>query len=373
MYVKRLRMLIAGLCVVTALQVVSAQPEPPPRLNHPRQVFVEQNAGDGSDQLVFLDMITGAASSVAVNGERFTLLENGVMYFDQVERRVRIATADGIVTDHPFIQMPDDALRIDWLISTDRQAVAWTIARGLPNALRTTTYVAQINGDGTRLVLEDGAHDGIRAFPVAFNADRTILYMDYQPDTIADFTPFRQYAALFSLDLTTLDSRSLPGEAGCFCGAALGAGRFLRLALAREGAGFDLRVINLSTLAQQIIRSLALQDPAYSEYTQSGDMLLSPDGTRAVYALARIRGFGSPDGLFETVFVLVDLVNMQQTPITEATTQTLHPVAWTEDSGAILFTSPQEAGTWKVSASGGELEYVAAASYLGTLLPPSAD
>ncbi|MDL1900795.1 hypothetical protein FBR02_08505 [Anaerolineae bacterium CFX9] len=369
----RLVRLLLGCVMLLATAAVSlAQPETP-RLNHPRQVFVELDSADGSDRLIFLDMITGASNSVAVNGERFTLLENGVMFYDPSARRVRIAAADGSVNDHPFIQPAEGARRIDWLVSPDRQAVAWTITRGTPTALRTSTYIARISGDGTRLVLEDGPHDGIRAFPVAFNTEKTVLYMDYQPDTIADFTPFRQYAALFSLDLTTLDTRSLPGEAGCFCGAALGGGRFLRLALPREGAGFDLRVIDLGTLAQQVIRPLALQNPDYGEYTQSGDMLLSPDGTRAVYALARIRGFGSPEGLFETIFVMVDLISMRQTPITEPTVQMLHPVAWTEDSGAILFTSLRESGTWKVNAEGGSLQQIAAASYLGTLLPERED
>ena len=71
-----------------------------------------------------------------------------------------------------------------------------------------------------------------------------MLYMDYQPNTIGDLTPFRQYAGLFALDLISGETSSLPGEPGCFCGAGIGADMFLRLTLA--DSGFNLRIRNLS-------------------------------------------------------------------------------------------------------------------------------
>lgn len=324
------------------------------------QAFVLRNV-DGADRLIFVNLLSGEETSLSVNGERYTVLPTGVLFEDAADRRVLVASPDGAIAPHPLIQPGDLTRRVDWAVSADGRALAWTITEGTPDALTTTTWVA--DGDSPRQVFADGPRDGIRAFPVAFNAGRSILYMDYQPDTIADFTPFRQYAALFSLDLESGETRSLPGEAGCFCGGAIGSGRFLRLTLAESG--FDLRVVNLETGEERRISGVGLSD-----YTQGGDVLISPDGARAVYALAQVRGFGTSEQSLQTTFVLVDLVTFTQTQLVEVTDLFLRPVAWTDDASAILLTSPTLDGTWKINITQSNVENIAAATYLGTMLPP---
>jgi hypothetical protein len=342
------------------------------------QVFVERDVNpDGEDRLIFVNLLSGAETSLTVNGERYTVLPTGVLFENDIDGQVLVAAPDGEIAPHPLIAPADTTRRIDWTVSADGRALAWTITDGTLDALTTTTWIA--DGDTPRQVFADGPHDGIRAFPVAFNAERSVLYMDYQPDTIADFTPFRQYAALFSLDLETGETRSLPGEAGCFCGGGIGSGRFLRLTLAESG--FDLRVVNLETGDQRLISGVGLSD-----YTQGGDVLIAPDGTHAVYALAQVRGFGTAEQTLQTTFVLVDLINFSQTPLLEVTDRFLRPVAWTDDASAVLLTSPAADGTWKINialsnaqsnaqssaqnAAQSTLENIAAATYLGTMLPP---
>ncbi|MFQ3566104.1 MAG: hypothetical protein SNJ59_03815 [Aggregatilineales bacterium] len=338
----------------------AGQPITPPSAR-PHQVFIEH--GD-PDRLIFVDLLTGEEQAVSSRGERYTIYGGEVLFFDADRRQMMIAGADGRLRPHTFIQPGREARRIDWAISSDEQMIAWTITTGTPSALRTTTYVADSSGAASaRPVFSDGPHDGIRAYPVAFNRDRNILYMDYQPDFIADFTPFRQHASLFSLDLDSGAIAPLPGEPGCFCGAGIGGGRFLRLMLAAEG-GFDLRVVDLDTDLAQTIRGLGL-----AEYTQGGDVLLAPDGARAVYTLARVRGFGTAQQMLETVFILVDLVTMSQRILFETDDLFLRPVTWTDDDSAILLISPTAAGTWKLSVPSGELSQVASATYLGTMMP----
>lgn len=325
------------------------------------QVFVLREVeGDGGDQVIFVNLVSGEETTVSVNGDRYTVLPTGVLFLDAETRQALVVTPDGQVAPHPLIETGEFARRVDWAVSADGRALAWTITGGTPTALTTTTWVSEV--ENTRQVLVDGPHDGIRAFPIAFNAGRDTLYMDYQPDTIADFTPFRQYASLFSLDLETREMQSLPGEAGCFCGGSIGSSRFLRLVLA--GSGFDLRVVNLDTGVQQVIPGVGLSD-----YTQGGDVLIAPDGTRATYALAQMRGFGTPDQTLHIVLVLVDLVNLTQTQMLEINDQFLRPVAWTEDGRAILLTSPVQNGTWKANVGENTLEAIATATYLGTMLP----
>lgn len=321
---------------------------------NPQQVFLV-----GGNQLTFIDLLSGAAQTLGVNGERFAVAGEAVMFFDRSSRRVMLATQDGAVREHPFIQPEAATNRIDWLVADDRQTVAWTETSGAPTALTTTTWIAGIDGANKRSVFTDGPRDGIRAYPVAFSEDEATLYMDYQPNTIGDLTPFRQFAGLFSLDLASGETNALPGEPGCFCGAGIDAGMFLRLTVA--DGGFNLRIRNLNTGTETMLAPV-------NNFTQGGDLLIAPDGTRAVYSLAQISGFGTPSQSVQTVIVMVDLVSLTQRPLGSPANRILRPLAWTEDDSAVLFADPQAQTTWKATVSDATLEQVANGVYLGTVV-----
>ncbi len=318
----------------------------------PRQVFLV------GSQLTFIDILNGSAQTTLVNGERFSVTGSSVIFFDRDSRRVMVASPDGELRPHPFIQPSEGASRIDWMASHEGQMIAWTETRGAPTALTTTTWVAALDGAGARQVFSDGPRDGIRAYPVAFNDDLSLLYMDYQPNTIGDLTPFRQYAGLFMLDLNSGETSALPGEPGCFCGAGIDAGMFLRLTVAN--GGFNLRIRSLRNGAETLL-------PPVNSFTQGGDVLIAPDGRHAVYALAQISGFGTAAQSVQTVIVLVDLTNLSQRPLGAPAERLLRPLAWTEDDSAILFADVQAQTTWKAAVSDGALVQVANGVYLGTL------
>ncbi len=328
------------------------------------QVFLERDVNEtGIDHIIFVDVVTGEESSLRVFGERYTPINDAIMFLDTHTDRVMLATPDGEINAHPFIQPSTAARRIDWLISDDSVEIVWTITEGGAQiGLTTTTFIANLDGSDARQVFTDGPRNGVRALPVAFSADQTTLYMDYQPDGLSEYTAFDQYAGLFALDLATGDVTMLPGEPGCFCGAGFGAGFLLRLALSADGNSFDLRVHNIAGEAETTIPALHL-----SNYTQSGAIIVNSDGTSAVYALSQIEDFGTPEQSVQTVFMLVDLINMTQSPLTEPITTFVHPLTWTENDNAILFTSPQIDGTWKINLDGGRLTQVAEVAYLGTL------
>jgi hypothetical protein len=327
-------------------------------------VFVERDIDNlGFDRLVFVDSLTGDERPVDVFGERYTIAGEGVMFYDPASDRVMLATPNGRVREHPFIQPGGGTRRVDWLVAPEGSTLAWTLTNGdSASALTTITTVANMDGTNPRQVLVDGPREGIRALPVAFGADNSVMYMDFQPDGIGAFTPFRQYAGLFAVNLKSGEQEYLPEEPGCFCGAAIEAGLFLRLSLTEDLSGFDMLVHNLVGRVEQTIPALALPN-----YTQAGDVLIAPDGTRAVYALAQVRGFGSANQSVRTVFVLVNLEDMTQTALTEPITTYVQPVAWTEDNSAVIFTSPEQDGTWKVSLSDGTLDKVAEVTYVGEL------
>lgn len=336
----------------------------PPVPDAPIQVF-RQPADPAGDTLVFLNLLTGEARRVDVNGARYTVVGDTVMYLDRETGRVMVLRATGAPRPHPFIQPAADTRRVDWAISPDRRLIAWTLTAGASSeALTTTTYVANLDGSEQRPVLTDGPRSGIRALPLAFSTDDTMLYMDYQPDGLGDFTPYAAYAGLFEVNLKDNSVAYLPAEPGCFCGAGFGGGRFVRMALNADLSGFDLLVADLAAQVTGTIDAVRLRN-----YTQGGDVLVSPDGTRAVYALAQVQDFGSPAQTVRTVFVLADLEAMTQATLTNPLFNYLRPVAWTEGNSAILFVSASKDTTWKYNLGNDRLEEIARAAYIGTLSP----
>lgn len=357
--------LAVWLCILTFLMFNAAHAQDVPDRAHPRQVFLSHDIdANGRDRIMFVDMLTGEEREFIVAGSRYTVLQNAVMYHDAERDQIMLLSPDGAMRAHPFIQRPQHARRVDWIISSNGAQIAWTITEGTPAALITRTWIANIDGANIREVFVDVPREGLRAFPVAFYNDRNILYMDYQPDAIGDFTPLRQFAGLFSLNLDTRETRTLSGEPGCFCGAAISGGHFIRLTLSQDINGFGVRVVNLTSNTEQLIPSLNL-----SNFTQGGDVIISPDGTRAIYTLAQVRGFGTPEQSIQTIFALVNLENYTQVALTEPANTLFRPVAWTDDGASLIVTSPSVDGTWKVELSDGALRLIAEASFIGTLIP----
>jgi len=342
---------------------VSAQEQIAPEHNL-WEVYVQRDIdSSGADRLQFLDLLGGEVATINVFGERFTPLGSRLLYFDDINGAVMTASPDGTVQPHPFIQL-GDARRVDWIVSPDQRLIAWTLTYSEEGGLRTETFVATPGGTEQRLVLADGVRsDGVRALPVAFSADNSSVIMDAHPDIIGDLAPYTQYARLFRVDLTTSEIELLPDDNfPCFCGAGVRAGVLLRLSVTADLSGFELLVFDLDADTQRTIEAYPLPN-----YTQAGDILISPDGLRAVYALSQIENFGTSEQRIGTIFMLVNLETMTQEPLTERITTYVHPQRWTEDLTAVIFTSPLRDGTWKVNLADGVLTNVSGATWLGTV------
>jgi hypothetical protein len=337
--------------------------------DHPWYVFVQHDVdSEGRNELLFVDMLTGDEVTIISSGERYTITERGVIFFDPDNNRVMLATPDGALREHPFVRTEADTHRIEWVISDDGSHIAWTVTLFDPqNRLTTSTSVANIDGTERRVVLTDvdTSESNMRVFPVGFSEDNNILYIDTAHlDGITEYIAFAQYVSIFALNLKTNEQVLMPGEQGnCICGADLAAGRFLRLRLTRD-LKFDLYILDLVDGMETVIPALRLED---HDYTTAGDVLISSDATRAVYALSEIGDFGATQQPIRTVFVLVDLEAMSQETLTNPLTTFVRPVGWTDDNSAIIFTSPTQDGTWKISLSDGRLDRIAESTYIGTL------
>ena len=317
-------------------------------------VFIEQQT-----RLIFLDVLTGETVAFNTAGERYTLLGGGVLYFDISDGQVKLAAPGGNIQQHPFITISSDAERVDWAVSSDRQAIAWTLTRrNADGALMTATFAADADGTAIREVLADGPREGLRVLPIALSDDRDELYMDVHPDGMSA-APYIQYASLFALDLATGEIRTLPGEPACLlCAAGFGGDVFLRLPPDDSGQGVEVRIYSLQDGGARAIPAMPQEGGA-----EAGGVLISFDGSLAVYALSQRRD----DGAVRSVFMRVNLHTLEQAIFGVPMAGFVHPLGWTEDKSAILFTNERRDGTWKISLAGGGPVKVANATYLGHL------
>jgi len=362
----RSRLLITVLLLLGVVSITAAQDDVS---NHPYSVFVERNIdATGLDRLLFVDMLTGETTDVTVYGERYTIYDQAVLFFDYADRQVRLALPDGTLQDHPFIQMRADNQRVDWVVSDDRNQIAWTFTgTDAQSRLETTTFISDVNGTTVRQIYTDVDENNrsVRALPVALDAQNNRLYMDLQPDRISEFTPFKLYAQLFAVDLDTGETTTLPGEAGrCLCGADVQRNTFIRPILTDDLEAYDITLHDLGAGVNEVLP--ALRFPTRYE---TGDIIIAPDGNRAIYTLSSIEDFGQPTQSISTRFILIDLNARTHQPLIQQPIRTfVIPMGWSDDSSAVLLTNPNQDGTWKISIADGRLERIADAMYIGHLL-----
>lgn len=327
------------------------------------EVYIEHDIDTlGTDRVQFLNLRDGDLISIAVDGERYTPFANYVLFFDRSNRAVRIVRPDGLVEAHPFIQL-GAARRIDWIVSEDERLIAWTLTYDNANGLTTVTTVSNPSGSDQNLILSDGPRtDGARILPVAFTVENQAVILDSQPDSIGDLAPYRQYASLFQLSLIDGSITPLIGEPSCFCAASIRAGQLIRLSITSDFSGFNVNVYDLVSDTSQLIPSVGLVN-----YTQGGNILISPDGKQAIYALSQVE-INSVEASVRTVIMLINLETYTQTQLSQPITSYLHMMRWTEDNTAVLVTISDRNGTWKLNLATGELSRIAESTYIGTLV-----
>lgn len=340
--------------------------------NHPYYVFIETQIGEPSDKdnvtIRFVDVITGEENTIDVVGERFTIAGHSLVYWDNRFQQVRVISPDGSIRNHPFIQPDGGAFRVDWVVSNDGKLSAWALAFREGDLLSSVIYMASGNGDNIREVIrDDNRTDGLRLVPVALSVDQNELYFDYMLDGLQDLTLFPQYAALSYVDLESGESGFLPDEPGDFTGAGFGSGYFVRLGLATTNVGFDISVFDLHRQ-----RNWQLSSVGAPEYTQAGNVLISPDGRFAVYSLLRILGVENGIQDIETLLILADLTEGTQTIIGDSLDRLLHPVHWMGDNQYVLLADYIDNVTYELNTETLNLSETINQAYLGTLYLPDA-
>ena len=331
-----------------------------------RDVFMRPHSDNSAEtEIVFVDLLTGETTSVVTTGERYTLLQDAVLYFDLSDRQVKRISPDGEIRNHSFIKMTSADYRLDWTISDDRQLIAWALSqRSADQKLTTTIRLADPAGSQIRQLIAYGPRAGIRLLPVAFGADGNRLYIDVHADGADSLSPYPRRSNLFMLDFggAGVATRQLPGESACFCAVGFGNGVMLRLAPSGEPDSTQVEIYDIDTGAARVIAPVSRGD-----YDKSGNVLVSPDDSFAVYALTRTSSLRASAEEARTVLVLADIENARQSVIGSPMHKFARPIMWTEDNSAVLFTQAGSPATWKFQLEEGRAKKVASATYLGRL------
>jgi len=356
------RLFLALLAGAVAVGPVTAQPD-----SSLTEVYVMRTPPGvpaGTARLFFIDSLTAQTITVDVSGDRFAILGGYVLYQDPAGGTIYRAWPDGRIELHPFIQPAPETRRIDWVISPDRQWIAWTLANQTGEGLQTITTLARADGTSPRVILTDGPDTFLRVMPLALTADQTFFF-DRQPQGVGDFFFYRQYATLHRLNLSEPDAQPepLPFEPNCFCGGAVSAnGRyFARLEQVSPAGGYDVRVWDLAAGVDVFARSLNVN------YQAAGAVLVAADGRRVVYSLANnLTVDSAASGRERFMLALVDVARGEQRQlIYNPLLVPLLPLDWTEDGSGVLLYNPRQDGTWKITLETGEVRQVAAATWLG--------
>ncbi len=321
----------------------------------------------GTSRLFFVDSVTGEVLTVDVHGQRYTVVGEYVLYQDPDTGALLRAWPDGRTEPHPFIQPAPETERIDWVVSPDRAWIAWTLTNQAEGGqLATVTTLARADGTEPRIILTDGPDAFWRVLPLALTDER-VFFFDRQPQGVAGFFFYPQYASLYRLDAGTgaTQPELLPFEPNCFCGAGLSAdGQFFyRLERVDEAGGYDARVWDLAAGVDIFASSIS------PPYRLAGAVLVAPDGRRAVYSLANNLTIDSADsGRERFMLALIDAEQRVQRPLLSSPSLVpLLPLAWTEDGQGVLLYNPRQDGTWKLILETGEVRQVAGATWVGLI------
>ena len=356
--------LLVILFWLLTIQSYSQETVQPESQQHSWDVFIKRQAANPAlTDVIFIDLLSGDESTLSASGERFTLTNGGVVFLDSAERQVKLAKADGIIRDHPYINLPSEAHLVEWAVSDDKDLIVWSVSRFVEDGqLITATWLADAAGIEIRELLVYGPRDGIQLLPIGFGQARGEIYMEARVQGSEGVSPYSRRTGLFALALSKdeLVTRALPGDQACFCAVGFGSNLMMRLAPNRESRGLDVEIYQLGGGDSKVIPALSR-----GSYSEGGNILISADGKHAVYALSRIGDGADERDEIRTVLVHVDIEEGRQQIASSPIAGTIQPLAFGEDYRTVLIAVGQREQTLKADLEDGRLVEVADAVYLG--------
>jgi hypothetical protein len=361
--IRRLWVCLFPICAMAcAIVTLAISPSHAQGGNGSFDVFLNSTMSSGSAGLYFVDARTGLSNIAVTNGTHHTLLETGVLFQENETGAIKIAYPDGRIELYPAIQPPDPKAAVNWIVSTDRKRIAWSVSKMSGTSTLSDLYTALSDGSDKKLVLHTSSTKNLIVVPLLITNDGTSVFYSRQIGTPGIYQLFPVAGDAFQLDVASGRATQLPDQARCACAVAFSPdGRLFARLETTAGNGFGLRVWDLSIKVSTPIQ------PSQLPHTQAGYLILSHDGALAMYTSAR--GVPPAKGVppERYALVLVDVVQREQRLMTEALPNNLRAVEFESDNSAVLVVGVDKDGTYKLSLKDKTLLAVSAYTYLGTI------
>jgi hypothetical protein len=316
---------------------------------------------DQGANLYFVDARTGLSVIVPANGSKHTLLKNGVLFQEAGSGFAKVVFPNGNAILNSWIPPETPNTHIEWVVSENKQWILWSVTQSQGSTFSNSLFIAGIDGSNVQQLLQAAPNESTGILPLVVANTGTLAFYSRQNPESAPYQLFPAIDNIFKVDVVAGASVPLAGEPKCACGAVISddGKLFARLEPAPDQQGFDLRLWNVD------INTDTLIDAPDISHLQSGYVLISPDGTKAVYSSARGKPPGKGVPAERYVLILADFQQRTQRILTEPSPDALRAIAFTTNNRAIIAVGVGKNGTYKILLESGTVTQESNYTFLG--------
>lgn len=306
--------------------------------------------------LTFVDVRTALGTSVSINGDRHTLIGDGVLFRAADTADPLVALPNGDIALHPYIPRPNDQLVTHWVASANGKWLAWAFTMRTERGTISDLFVVEGLIGENRMALHTTSTRGLGVLPLAVSEDGAYVFYTRRVDLFEALPPVLDLPveSVLRLHVASGEALALPDSPACPCPMAFSpdARRALRLAVVEDGIAVSL--IELNGLIEQAIGVLR-------GYERAHYPVFAPDGKKALFRLSR------SSGRTRSALALADFTAREARLLSEALPEPLRPSAIAPRGDSALLLSLNDFGTFKMTLADGAIARTSAESYLGTL------
>jgi hypothetical protein len=306
--------------------------------------------------LIFTDVRTALSTPVTINGDRHTLIGNGVLFRAADTRDALVALPNGDIALHPYIPRPNDQTVTHWVASANSKWLAWAFTMRTERGTISDLFIVEGLIGENRMALHTTSTRGLGILPLAVSDDGAYIFYTRRTDLFEDLPPILDLPveSVLRLHVESGEALALPDSPACPCLMAFSPDGRRALRLAATSDGITINLIELNGLIEQTIGALrGYERPHYPVF--------AADGKKALFRLSR------SSGRTRSALALADFTAREARLLTETPPEPLRPLMITARGDTALLLSLSAPGTFKMTLADGTIARVSADSYLGTL------
>ncbi|MDW8298002.1 MAG: hypothetical protein RML95_01565 [Anaerolineae bacterium] len=306
--------------------------------------------------VIFTDVRTALSTPVNTNGDRHTLIGEGVLFRAADTAAALVALPSGDVALHPYIPRQSEQIVTYWTASANSRWLAWSFTMRTERGTLSDLFLVEGLTGENRMVLHTTSTRGLGVLPLAVSNDGAYIFYTRRTDLFDPLPPVLDLPVESVLRLQTESGNAvaLPESPACPCLTAFSPDGRRAMRLAVTSDGITVSLIELNGLLEQTIGTVR-------GYERPHFAVFSADGKKALFRLSR------SSGRTRSALALADFTTREVRLLTETLPEPLRPLAFTERADAALLLSLNASGTFKLTLANGAIVRTSADSYLGTL------